>query len=562
MKTYRILALLTVSAVAVSCHFLDFDETDGLYTHEDIYKYFDNTKQMLTNVYSYIPQDFGAIDGAMRDNACDDAECGNAGCDVQDFNNGNWSSLSTHDTAWSLYDGIRAANGFIASIADVDFSRFEHSTGYENMEKQLRYFPYEARVLRAFYFFELARRYGDIAMPTRVLSIAEANTIGKTAFHDVIAFIVAECDECASDGNLPDTYAGQPGNETGRVTRGFALALKSKALLYAASELHNPSMDEDRWKVSAGAALDLIESGLYSLDPEDKCNNVSSPEIVLMRMNNDDYNFELRNFPVRFIEGRRSGVVSGTFPTQNLVDAFQTKNGYTVTLGETGWECDDPQFNVLTPYRNRDPRFARTILANGSSFKGSTIAVYDGGQDDAAIAEGGSPTGYFLRKYIQESTVLNPNNSVTNKHHWIVYRYAETLLTYAESMIGAFGDPDYSDATYKHSARWALNQVRSNAGMPDVTVSGKDAFIDALRNEWRVEFAFEDHRFWDVRRWKIGDATQRRINGVTITRNGSGYNYRRTLCESRTWNDRMYLYPIPQSELYKNGNLNPQNVGW
>ena len=177
MKTYRILTLLIVSAVAVSCHFLDFDESDGLYTHDDIYKYFDNTKQMLTNVYSYIPQDFGAVDGAMRDNASDDAECGNAGCDVQDFNNGNWSALNTHDTAWSLYDGIRAANGFIASIADVDFSRFEHSTGYENWEKQLRYFPYEARLLRAFYFFELARRYGDIAMPTRVLTIAEARLL-------------------------------------------------------------------------------------------------------------------------------------------------------------------------------------------------------------------------------------------------------------------------------------------------------------------------------------------------------------------------------------------------
>ena len=417
-------------------------------------------------------------------------------------------------------------------------------------------------MLRAFYFFELARRYGDIAMPTRVLTIEEANTIGKMSFDEVIGFIVAECDACAADGNLPNTYVGEPGNETGRITRGFALALKSKALLYAASELHNPSMDVERWKRSAKAALDLIETGLYSLDPADKSNNITSPEVVLLRMNSDDNTFELRNFPIRFTEGRRTTAATGTFPTQELVDAFQTKNGYPVTLGVNGWQCDDPQFNAQTPYANRDLRFARTILANGSQFKGSMIETYVGGSDYASIAEGGSPTGYFLRKYIQESTNLNPNTPVSNKHHWIVYRYAETLLTYAESMIEAFGDPDYTDETYPYSARWAINQVRANVGMPDITVTGKTDFIAALRNEWRVEFAFEDHRFWDVRRWKIGDATQRRIHGVEITRTGSEYTFRRKVCEQRTWADRMYLYPIPQSELYKNPNLAPQNTGW
>ena len=152
---------------------------------------------------------------------------------------------------------------------------------------------------------------------------------------------------------------------------------------------------------------------------------------------------------------------------------------------------------------------------------------------------------------------------MTNKHHWIVYRYAETLLAYAESMIEAFGSPTYTDAEFPYSAAWALNQVRANAGMPDVTVTGKDEFIEALRNEWRVEFAFEDHRFWDVRRWMIGDETQTDIYGVEITQeSGSNYSYKRFLYESRTWNDKMNLYPVPQSELFKNANLAPQNPGW
>ena len=112
------------------------------------------------------------------------------------------------------------------------------------------------------------------------------------------------------------------------------------------------------------------------------------------------------------------------------------------------------------------------------------------------------------------------------------------------------------------SARTALNQVRANASMPNVTASGKDAFRSAVQREWRVEFAFEDHRFWDVRRWKIGAETQKEINGVQIVLGADKKDYSRILVENRPWAERMYLYPIPQSELFCNPNLGPQNPGW
>ena len=562
MKTLKIIVVALAAFSAVSCGYLEFDETNGLRDYDDVYTYFDETKQILTHVYSFIPQDFGAIGGAMRDCAGDDAEFGDTGGAVQYMNNGSWSALNTVDDAWSLYYGIRAANEFMQSFSTTDFSIYERYPEYENWVDQMQYFMYEARILRCFFFFELAKRYGDIAMPLEKLDIEGANTIAKTPFDDVIEYIVSECDACAPE--LPDTYRDVANAETGRITRGFAMALKSKALLYAASELHNPSMSVDKWKRSASAALDLIDTGLYSLDPADKCNNPTSPEVVLARQNDNSNTFELYNFPIRFTEGQRSGSLTamGTFPTQNLVDAFQTRNGYSVTLEASGWVSDDPEFSPARPYLNRDPRFTRTILCNGDSFKGSLIALYKGGRDDAAVSDGGSPTGYFLRKYVQETTDFDPNAPVNNKHHWIVYRYAETLLTYAESMVEAFEDPDYSGGEYTYSARWALNQVRANAGMPDVTVSDKDAFIEALRNEWRVEFAFEDHRFWDIRRWKIGSETQD-IYGVRITQvSGSTYSYERFLYETRRWNDRVYLYPIPQAELYRNANLAPQNQGW
>ncbi|MFV0325676.1 MAG: RagB/SusD family nutrient uptake outer membrane protein [Bacteroides xylanisolvens] len=556
---YIILPLVTV-LVCSSCNYLDFDETNGLNTKEYIYNYFNKTKQMLTNVYSYMPQDFGAIDGAMRDCGSDDAEYAATGATIQYFNNGNWSELKTVDDCWSLYKGIRAANEFITSVAEVDLSRYQYDPSFQNNSKQLKLFPYEARVLRAFYYFELARRYGDIPMPQNVMTPEEANNTGKTSFDEIVDFIVSECNDAAT--NLPETYIGQPNNETGRVTKGFAMALKSKALLYKASLLHNPTMNTERWKASAKAALDIINLNLYQLDPKEKANSLNSKEVVLFRMNNNSSYLELCNFPIRFTEGKRGTPALGIFPSQNLVDAFKTVNGYRVSLTENGWECEDPVFDPQNPYDGRDPRFYWTILANGMSFKGNKIETFTGGKDYAPVNAGGSATGYFLRKYIQETTSFVPDQEVTNKHHWIIYRYAETLLTYAESMIGAFNSVTYKDATYNKTALEALNEVCANAGMPLITTTDKDEFIRALRNEWRVEFAFEDHRFWDIRRWKIGDSTQKELNGVTITKTTTGLSFQKTLYENRSWTDRMYLYPIPQEELFKNKNLYPQNSGW
>lgn len=564
MKTKNIILILLSVGLLSSCSFLDYDETSGLKTKEDIYKYFRSAEQMLTTVYYYLPQDLGAIAGAMRDCATDDAEYAASGGAVQSFNNGSWSSLNTIDSQWgnsnSLYWGVRAANGFIAEVVNVDLSRYVNDVNYEQMMTKLKYFPYEARLLRAYYFFELARRYGDIAMPLTALTATEANQLEKTKFQDVIQFIADECDAAAP--HLPITYKGIT-EQTGRMNRGFALALKSKALLYAASVLHNPLNDAAKWKVSAKAALDVINMGVYSLDGMAPQNNFTSKEVVMFRLNANSNSFERNNFPIRFTLGTRPTPATATFPSQNLVDAFETISGYPVMLGENGWKSEDPNFNPLLPYSGRDPRLGRTVLTDGSNFKGSTIETFAGGKDDAPITAGGSATGYFLYKYIQEKTDFTPDQNVTEKHLWVIYRYAETLLTYAESMVEAFGDANYTDATYPKSALWAINQVRVNAGMPVVIDKGKEDFLEKVRKEWRVEFAFEDHRFWDIRRWKIGDKTQSELYGVSIEKKADGTKvYQRTLYETRKWTERMYLYPIPQDELFKNKNLLPQNPGW
>lgn len=554
-----LISILTVMSVS-ACGYLDFDETNGNQQKEDIYRYFDKTKQVLTNIYSYVPQDFGSLDGAMRDCGCDDAVWGNPASAIQRFTDGSWSAVNTYDTGFGYYEGIRSANEFLESVSKTDFSRFQTDPNYDNWMNQIQYFSYEARALRAMMFFELAKRYGDIPMPLTVLSIEEANTIHKTPFDDIISFIASECDECAA--KLPQSYVDEPYAEFGRVTKGFCMALKTKALLYAASPLHNPSGNKAKWKKAAEAALDLIETGWYELDRNDKCNNLDSKENIFIRINSQSNSFENVTYPLRFMFGQRSNVLNCIYPTQNLVDAFQTVNGYKVTLHNTGFVSDDPKFDPSKPYANRDPRLAKVIAYNGSVFVTSTIETFEGGKDAATVQEGGTPTGYYLRKYVQERTSFDPSSKASYKHHWVVFRYAEILLSYAEAMVEAFDNPDYTDEEFPYSASWALDKVRANAGMPKVIAKVKRLFVEEVRNEWRVEFAFEDHRFWDVRRWNIGAETQRDIYGVTIRKNGEALTYTQKISATRKWHSKMNLYPIPQSELLKNNNLNPQNKGW
>ena len=560
----KIIYIAFTALLMAGCHFLDFDETSGIYTREDRYKTYDNIKKMLTNIYGYMPnKDIVDISSAMRDCGSDDAEYGDPDASVQRFNNGYWSPTSTVDSKWDLYYGIRAANEFLESMKTVDLSMYEHVAGFAEQMEHMNYFPYQARVLRAYYLFELARRYGDIAMPLSMLSIEEANSIGKTKFDDVIDFIAEECDTCAN--HLPISYKDLKDAEIGRVTKAFAMGIKTKALLYAASPLFNPEGNAEKWQKAAKAAKDIIDLGLFVLDPNETCNSTDSPEVIFQIFRSESQSFERRNFPVRFTQGDRGSSMSETYPTQNLVDAFQTLAGHDIILDETGWHSADPAFDPTKPYEGRDPRFARAILADGMAFKGSTIEAFVGGADyHATRQEHGSPTGYFLRRYIQEETDFDPEAPVKAMHVWIVYRYAEVLLTYAEAVNEYLGGPDATDATFDNSARWAINLVRANAGMPllDAGITTKEAFRTAVQREWRVEFAFEDHRFWDVRRWKIGNDTQKQIDGVQIENNGGVKTYTRTKVEVRPWSDKMYLYPIPQSEIFSNPNLTPQNPDW
>ncbi len=325
------------------------------------------------------------------------------------------------------------------------------------------------------------------------------------------------------------------------------------SLLYAASLLHNPAQDADKWKAAADAAYAIIKENWYSLpktnvDPlydKNGGNDVlKSPQLIFERRNGESFDFEANNLPISYEKGK-----TGNVPTQNLVDAFQMTNGK-----DFDWEQITPGQN---PYEGRDPRFYKTVLCNGDTWMNSTIQSYEGGKDGAGTT-GATTTGYYLKKYMNETVSLAPSNEKKKPHHFIIFRYAEILLNYAEAM-DAWKDADYTDNDHPLSARAALNQVRAAADMPAITTSG-DAFTESVRRERRVELAFEDHRFWDIRRWKIGDKTKA-IYCIKITMENGLPVYKKELLETRNWDDKMYLYPIPQTEYYKNPNLG-QNTGW
>lgn len=146
-------------------------------------------------------------------------------------------------------------------------------------------------------------------------------------------------------------------------------------------------------------------------------------------------------------------------------------------------------------------------------------------------------------------------------HHYILFRYAEVLLNYAEAM-NEWKGPDATAEEANLTARAALNQVRTAAGMAGVTETDPDKFRERVRNERRIELAFEGHRFFDIRRWKIaGDESVRKVYGVKISKSGDSFSYQRVHLYDLYWKDKMYLYPFPQNEVYMNDKLT-QNPGW
>jgi hypothetical protein len=371
------------------------------------------------------------------------------------------------------------------------------------------------------------------------------------------------------------------------------MALKSRALLYAASPLFNggststntaltplvsyPTTEINYWQAAADAALAVINSGTYALNVETSAPGYGFYNVFLQRVNTE-YILGLYRTPNRDFEGyynppSRSGSSNRSLPTQDLVDAFPMKNGLQ-PFNPDGTVNTASGYVANDPYVNRDPRFNYSIIYNASLYSnnsGSTLSpVYTFINGTGTIPAptqtndrfgAGTTTGYYSRKMC-DVTISNNSGSNTNRA-WPIIRYAEILLNYAEA-INETGQVALAEAK--------IIQLRARAGIDagtdgryglktNITVAEMRGLI---RNERRVELAFEDHRWHDIRRWKIAMITNNQYNKVMrITKNSNGsYTYDRLESIRRhNFRPEMYLLPIPDPEIQKMPAM-LQNPGW
>ena len=499
----------------------------------------------------------------MLASACDEADHANKNSTIHQYNEGIWTASSNPEDCWAhFYQAIRSTNLFLRETENYeelllrDLTIDSNREEYEYQTRDIAWMRAEARFLRALYHFELVKRYGGVPIMTEVIDDEETlSKISRDSFDDCIDFIVRECDEITP--LLNESWVGFDDDQwRGRATGPAAMALKSRALLYAASELHNPEGDKQKWYEAAKAAHDVIALGKFSLYDDYKGlftlgNGADgNPEVIFAVQGWNDNTYEKANYPI----GYDQGGLNCTCPSQNLVDAYEMKE-----TGRNIWEMGSG-YDPENPYEGRDPRLAMSILLNNTTFNGRPVECWVGGIDGYG-REFATTTGYYIRKYVAENLDLAQNR--TSVHSWIIFRYAEILLNYAEAMNEYIGPESKGD--FSMTAKAAVDAVRTRAsvGLPILPPGlTQDEMRERIRNERRVELAFEEHRFFDVRRWKIAEETENEpIMAMQITRENDGsFSYKVVKQEDRVFRDYMYLYPIPEAEVHK-GSIE-QNPGW
>ena len=549
MKKYITSFFVTLLAVSslVSCGDLELDQS-VYHNKKYLFSDFGRVKEVMTNVYGYVESGFYSF----HECASDDAVYANSPDVAKIYYDGSWSANNvTADDKWShYYSGIRAANYLIENCPE-DFEIARYDDNYKYLLAQLQLHPWEAKALRAYFHMELLKRYKNIVIADKTYSTEEVNKLLPSTYSQAVNWIAAELKAAAE--KLPDTYANTSYAEIGRVTKGFALAARARLLLYAASPLNNTSGDKKLYAAAAAAAQDFFSSvALNTFNLVDQKFNVECKDLIFGVREATDNTFEGNNFPVGYEGGN-----SGTCPTLNLVEAFDMIDG-------TPFDFEKHK-DALLNSSMRDPRFAKAILSNGDMFKGVAVETFVGGQNGQP-KENASPTAFYLRKFVQEATNFTTGNVSKHLHLYPIFRLEEVYLNYAEALFEATESPEFTGSlegtSYTMSPRAALNAIRKIYGMPEIPSGlSADEFRKRLRNERRVELCFEGHRFWDLRRWKIGEDTKQ-IYGLNIVKGADEtYTVEKVLVQSRYWNDKQYWYPISNTEYYKNQNL-IQNTGW
>jgi hypothetical protein len=469
------------------------------------------------------------------------------------------------------YSSIRACNLFLEQV---------EKNAYNDEALKNRLIG-ETHFLRAYHYHNLVFLYGGVPIITNAYEISDDFMAARNTFEESIKFIADECDKAAA--LLPPS---QEGSNYGRATKGGALALKARVLLYAASDLYNTDgswtqgyghpeligyVGKDRtvsWQAAKDAAKAVIDLGIYSLYKAEPAPDESIVqnygEIFTLKQTSEDifvrnftesfqhwtYNIGIQNLPAGY---RGWANVS---PLNQMVDDYEMSNG-----DKFDWSNTEHKAN---PYENREPRFYADIFYDGAKWRPrpADVAALDpdgiiqtgwyeeaGGSWRGGLDSRNSPvttwngtyTGYYLRKF--QDIMVNAPLEISPVP-WRFIRYAEVLLSYAEACV-ELGEDD--------EARKYVNIIRKRAGLPDVNTSGNE-LRESVRHERKIELMFEDQRFFDIRRWMIAPEVITDGYGVDI-RYALGEDkpsYEIIHVQDRDWKNRFYFMPIKLDEMNKN----------
>jgi hypothetical protein len=447
------------------------------------------------------------------------------------------------------YRSIRECNYALSILSKITMSA-GHKTLIEG----------ELKFIRAFRYQDLIRNYGGVVLVGDKVTeltdnLQDPSLFKRASIKESIDYATAQLDDAAA--KLPLNNDGSW--LLGRATKGAALALKSRLKLYAASPLYAAGTWADA-VTAAQAVISLNKYGIYTGGYNNLFLVNETNETIFERLytkNANHTHLEIANGPNGY------GGWAGNTPLQNLVDDYEMDNGKAITDPTSGYDATHP-------YDHRDPRFAATVLYNGSLYRGQTIDSYiPGGKDskDGPDNWNTTKTGYYLKKYMNDAYPLQNPWGNAGFQPWIYFRYAEILLNFAEAANEAYG-PDVVPSGSSLSARTAINLVRSRPSVNMPALAGglsQSQMRDAVRYERRVELAFEEHRFYDVRRWKIADITENKpAGGVIITKNADGsFAYTsKVALDGRSFATKHYWLPIPRSEIQASGGQLQQNPGY
>jgi hypothetical protein len=552
-----IICLAILSLVSCKKGILDIEPLDRV-SEETLWSDANLVRAYETELYNAIPHGFGIH--AMLSKHTDEAvNTTPSGQPPNNFARGTWNgdnitSSANGDNGWLYYwdrgyQYVRKINIFLDQLA----------TNKVELPEKARLIA-EAKFIRAYVYFLLLERYGGVPIVDKTYKLGETVSFTRSTIDETVAYIDKALTEAIPD--LPQKYAANDPN-FGRATKDAALALRSRLFLYAASPLYSPTKDVTKWQKAADAALAVIGRG-YSLYPDYKTafnrpSGQANDELIFAR------NFTVANghqAPMHNL-GRRYQAYGGWWasngPSQNLVDDYEMTNGiapFTFTgSGKTVTKTLNVAsgYNPQQPYANRDPRFDASVIHDESTFKGDFYEMWvasDGktyGFDSYKQSSDNPRCGYILRKFMPEDQPLNWQTIYTIP--WPLFRLGEIYLNYAEAKF-ELGD----EAT----AREYLNKVRArpSVNMPPIpaTVTG-DALRQRIYNERRVELAFESHRFWDIRRWKIAiDIENRPLYGMDIIKNVTTGVKTFTPFKQleHVYDEKMNWIPIETNELRRN----------